>query len=125
MVRSSPDDPEEWTDEEWLAWLAETDEVPPAERGGDAHRHRTETTEPSWRSAGLGGRFVAAAMVGMAEAIYGPREKPAIVIDASGDPPGDEPLDVHLDPDRPEDSIVVIRPWLLERRDDHGAPPPS
>ncbi|MGH9177468.1 MAG: hypothetical protein ACRD0N_02790 [Acidimicrobiales bacterium] len=109
-----PPDPEQWSDEQWLAWLNETDGVPPegaeaaaAEAGGDLE------PEESWRSKGMGTQLVAAAMIGLAEALHGPREKPAIVIDASGDKPNDDGLDLQLDPDHPEQSVVVVRPWLL------------
>lgn len=104
-----PSDPEEWTDEQWLAWLNETDALPP-EPGEPAPPAEPEET---WRTKGVGTQIVAAAMIGLAEALHGPREKPAIVIDASGDPPNDDGLDVQLDPEHPEQSVVVVRPWLL------------
>ena len=107
-----PENPEDWTDEEWLDWLAE----------GDAEeRRRAESGEgkperpplPSWRKRTIAGQIVAASMIGVAEALYGKKEEPAIVIEASGEPPGDEGFDVELDPDRPDESVVTIRPWLL------------
>lgn len=115
-----PDDPEDWTDEEWLAWLAEGDIVPP---GASAH-------EPSRRPSltkGLGAKMLAASMRGLQEAIYGPKDEPAIIIEAAGDPPDPEGLDVRLDPDHPDQSVVVVRPWLLRHLRDESAaqPPPS
>ena len=111
-----PDDPEDWTDEQWLAWLAEGDlavtEAPPA-----------APRRPSIKG-GLGARMLAASMRGLQEAIYGPQDEPAVVIEASGDPPDDEGLDVRLDPDHPDQSVVVVRPWLLRHLNDgRGAPP--
>lgn len=108
-----PDDPQAWSDEQWLAWLADTDDeaTPP-------------TAPPRARSApwgtGIGGELLGAAMTGMAEAIYGPREPPAIVEQAAGGPPDDDALDLELDFEHPEHSVVVIRPWLLRRG---GTPP--
>ena len=53
--------------------------------------------------------MLGAAMVGMANAIFGEREKAAMVMEAAGAPPGDDDLDVHLDPDDPSASTIVIR----------------
>lgn len=114
-----PDDPEAWTDEEWLAWLAAGDIT---EAGGEPTGPRP--AKPS-RKDGLGAKMLAASMRGLQEAIYGPKDEPAIVIEAAGDPPDDEGLDVRLDPDHPEQSVVVVRPWLLRHlHDEHGTPPP-
>lgn len=70
---------------------------------------------------GLGAKMLAASMRGLQEAIYGPKDEPAIVIEAAGDPPDPEGLDVHLDPDHPEQSVVVVRPWLLHHLHDESA----
>lgn len=113
-----PDDPQDWTDEEWLAWLAAGDVVvdeaplPPPGR-------------PSLKD-GLGAKMLAASMRGLHDAMYGPKDEPAVVIEASGDPPTDDPLDVHLDPDDPGRSVARVRPWLLRphRHDPPGRPPP-
>ena len=32
----------------------------------------------------------------------------------SGDPPFTDPLVLRLDPEHPEDSIVMVRPWLRD-----------
>ena len=41
----------------------------------------------------------------------------AIVSDAPGDQPGpDAPLDLHFDARGPEDTWLVVRPWLLGGR---------
>ena len=112
-----PDDPQDWSDDQWLAWLAEVDAL-----ADEAAPAVPEHHKPSFRD-GLGGKMLAASMRGLAEAIYGPKEEPAIVIEASGDPPGDEGLDVRLDPDHPEQSVVVVRPWLLRHLRDQQDPP--
>lgn len=106
-----PADPQDWSDEQWLAWLAEL----------DAAAGITEApAAPHPPEQGLGARLLAASMRGLAEAIYGPKEEAAIVIEASGEPP-DDGLDVTLDRDHPEQSVVVVRPWLLRHlRDQAG-----
>jgi hypothetical protein len=93
-----PEDPEAWTDEQWITWLQATD-LPDAapRRASGARRWRDR------RPAGMLG----AAMLGLHEVIYGRREEIAIVVDAGGDPPGDWP-EVHLDPDHPERSTVIV-----------------
>jgi len=113
-VDGVPDDPQEWTDDEWLAWLAEgdiaVDDVPAPE----------QARRPSLKE-GLGAKILAASMRGLHEAIYGPKDEAAIVIEAAGDPPDPEGLDVRLDPDHPEQSVVVVRPWLLRHLRDESA----
>jgi hypothetical protein len=42
-----------------------------------------------------------------------------VVADASGDPPSPDGLDLHLDPDHPEASTVVVRRWV--GRTDRGS----
>src|SRR4051812_19886410 len=106
-----PDDPEDWTDEQWLAWLEEG-EAAERERQGPARPGL-----PSWGKAPVPPQSLAASMRAMHDVFYGKRDEPAIVVDAQGDPPGDEPLDVQLNPDHPEESVVIVRPWLLEHRD--------
>jgi len=99
-----PWDPEEWSDEQWLAWLVDTDTL----EAEEAASHRRVVAR--WRDR-PGSQVLGAAMLGLRDAIYGrPDDEVTIVADSPGDPPGDEdaPI-VHLDPDRPERSEVVVR----------------
>jgi hypothetical protein len=96
-----PEDAESWTDEQWISWLEATDDPdvdPSSDSGRPRHWSRT-------RSASMLG----AAMLGMHELIYGPRDEIAIVVDAGGEPPGDDLPEVHLDPAHPERSEVIVR----------------
>jgi hypothetical protein len=97
-----PADPEDWTDEQWLAWLEATDPV-----------HDVADAGPrlaAWRSHPVGS-MLGAAMLGLRDALYGPRDdEVAIVQQAGGDPPNDDLHDLRLDPDHPERSEVVVRP---------------
>jgi hypothetical protein len=109
-----PDDPNDWTDDEWLAWLEEGDA---AERD-DSHAGPERPVLPAWRKGPVAMQFLALSMRAVGEAIYGKRDEPAIVVDAPGDPPNDDdPLQVTLDFEHPEQSQVVVRKWLLRQPD--------
>jgi hypothetical protein len=63
------------------------------------------------------GVMLSASMLGLRDALEGPRDdEPAIVREWAGEPPVPGPLSVRLDPDNPQDSIILVRPWLLRRR---------
>jgi hypothetical protein len=96
-----PANPEEWSDEQWLAWLGEVDEqADPDERAPRLARWRER---PSTHVLG-------AAMLGLRDAMYGrPEDEVIVVRDASGDPPGGDEPELRLDPEHPERSQVVVR----------------
>jgi 4'-phosphopantetheinyl transferase len=73
------------------------------------------------------GSVLAAGLLGLRDAIEPPRdEEVAIVQNYSGDPPFTDPIVLRLDPDHPEDSIVMVRPWLREQtRPDPTTPEPT
>jgi hypothetical protein len=97
-----PDDPESWSDEQWLAWLEATDDLEGADSTTRHKRARTVRGRPA--------HMLGAAMLGLRDAIYGrPDEDVVIVADASGDPPGDDSPQVFLDPEHPERSEVKVR----------------
>ncbi len=98
-----PDDPESWSDDQWLAWLEEVDEEAPPEPEG--HPARPRRSLPS--------SLLGAAMLGMHRAIYGDEEPEIVmVVHADGEPPDEEELEVYVDPDDPDASTVTVRPWL-------------
>jgi hypothetical protein len=97
-----PEDPESWTDEEWLSWLEATDDPDEADLSGTGGRRPWNRR----RSASMLG----AAMLGLHELIYGRKDDEIVIVaDAGGDPPGDDQPQVHLDRDHPERSEVVVR----------------
>ena len=66
----------------------------------------------SLRRKTAGGAILAAAMIGLQEALEGPKDEPiSIEAGSSGDNP-DDPLAVDLDPVDPALSVAVVRPWL-------------
>src|SRR5262249_8574583 len=59
------------------------------------------------------GAVLRAGVLGLGEVLEPEKaERPAIVEDWAGGEPFNEPVVLRLDPDHPEDSIVMIRPWL-------------
>lgn len=76
VLEEPPQDPNDWTEEQWRAWLAE---APPDPETGHAH--------PLTRlSSSAGGSVLGAAMFGLEQAIYG--ERPTVEIVAEADDAG-------------------------------------
>jgi len=101
-----PEDPDDWSDEEWLVWLSSTDADVASEAGPVPSR--------AGRGRSRSARLVYAGMFGLHEAIYGPQEQVTIVEEADGQPDEPEGVEVHLEPDDPDASTVVVRPWLID-----------
>jgi hypothetical protein len=96
-----PDDPEQWTDEQWIEWLNSTDDEadPPA-----------PATPMGKVTRSSGGQVLGQAMLGMAQAVFGRHDDEVVIVDEGpGGPGDDEPFTVHLDPEHPERSTVVVR----------------
>lgn len=94
-LEEPPEDPDDWTEEEWLAWLAQ---APLDPETGRAH--------PMSRARTAGGGVLAAAMFGLERAIYGERPKAEIVAVADAD--GLDLPDGALDADDPAASWLVL-----------------
>ena len=100
-----PADPEEWTDEQWIAWLEATDADAP---DGGGNRPATMGARVVHST---GGQVLGQSMLGLAYAIYGRRDDEVVIVAEGDSEQGeDEPFTVHLDPDHPERSSVVFRP---------------
>jgi hypothetical protein len=94
-------------DDEWVADedLGDADLVDP-----DAPVPRPTASPARRRTAGAA--MLAAAMVGLQEALEGPRPEPAITEVGNSEPDDDDPVAIDLDPYDPSASVAVIRPWL-------------
>lgn len=93
-----PQDPEDWTEEQWLEWLSA---VPPDPETGRAHPlSRARVT--------AGGAWLGAAMFGLEQAIYGERPKVEIVAEAASD--GLDLGDLDLNMDDPAASRMTLPP---------------
>jgi hypothetical protein len=63
------------------------------------------------------GTALAAGLLGLRDVLEPPKdETPAIVEDWAGGEPFNDPIVLRLDPDHPEDSIVMVRPGLGAKR---------
>lgn len=104
-----PVDPQDWTDEQWLAWLEETDGDPsarpiPSEAGEDEPPTVGERVRASPSARGLGG-----AMIALHEIFYKPKDEEVVIMaEAGADPPDPDALDLDLVPDHPEESTATI-----------------
>lgn len=75
--------------------------------------------------ASAAGVVAAGFMTGLQNALFGkPKEEVQVVADWSGDPPFTDPYVLRLDPDHPEDSIVMVRPWLRDAEAREAPPTP-
>jgi hypothetical protein len=80
--------------------------------GYDGHAAPTPIRRFEASAAGV---VSAAWMNGLRNALFGPqKQEVTIVTDWAGDPPFTDPYVLRLDPDHPEDSIVMVRPWLKD-----------
>lgn len=67
----------------------------------------------AWRRRSATGAILTGFALGLQEALETKREEPSIVVQTSGDPPQDLPVEADFEYGRPRQSVVNIRPWLL------------
>lgn len=77
----------------------------------------------AWRKRSAAGAILTGFAVGLQEALETKRDDPSIVIQTSGDPPKDLPVDADFEYGRPKHSVVQIRPWLTGDGRTAPAPP--
>jgi hypothetical protein len=70
----------------------------------------------AWRKRSATGAVLTGFALGLQQAFEKEREQPAIVMQTSGDPPKDLPVEADVQHGRPRHSVVSIRPWLLGRK---------
>ncbi len=64
----------------------------------------------NWMKRSATGAVMTGIAVGLQQALQLPRQEPAFVIEASGEPHDpNHPIDLHFDPDNPADTVAVIR----------------
>ncbi len=67
----------------------------------------------SWRKRSAVGAILTGFALGLQEALEKRKDEPSIVMETSGDPPRDLPVEAEFEYARPRQSVVQIRPWLL------------
>jgi hypothetical protein len=66
-----------------------------------------------WRTRSAAGTVLTAVAFGLQQVFEPERKEPAIVMETSGDPPADLPVEAELEQLGPRQSTVKVRPWLL------------
>ena len=95
-MEQPPDDPDAWSDEQWIEWLHETE----GEAVGEERSFAPRLSSPA-------GVVLGAAMMGLEKGMYGDVDKPEIVIEVAAKGRNDG-TKIDLDPDDPSDSTVVV-----------------
>jgi hypothetical protein len=75
----------------------------------------------AWRKRSATGAILTGFALGLQQVFEKEKDEPAIVMQTSGDPPSDLPVEADVEHGRPRQSVVNIRPWLLggaSERDD-------
>jgi hypothetical protein len=67
----------------------------------------------AWRRRSATGAILTGFALGLQQAFEKEHEQPAIIMQTSGDPPRDLPVEAEVEHARPRQSVVSIRPWLL------------
>ncbi|MGC8627255.1 MAG: hypothetical protein ACP5VR_06795 [Acidimicrobiales bacterium] len=73
----------------------------------------------AWRRRSATGAVLTAFALGLQEALEPERKEPAIVMQTSGDPPKDLPVEAQLEQLGPRQSTISVRPWLLGNQTPH------
>lgn len=89
----------------------------------EARRSGLPPRMESWRKRTATGAVLTGFALGFQQALGTEQQKPAIIMEASGDPPSDLPVDAEVDQIRPADNVVRIRPWLLAEESEDPAEP--
>ncbi len=82
--------------------------------GGDGHTALPGRVE-RWRKRSATGAIMTGFAFGLREVFEPERNEPSIMLETSGEPPEDLPVDAEFDPIATKRTVVRIRPWLLER----------
>jgi hypothetical protein len=70
-----------------------------------------------WRQKSAAGAVVTAFALGLQNALETERKEPAIIMQTSGDPPKDLPVEAQIEQLGPRRSTVTVRRWLLPGAD--------
>jgi hypothetical protein len=119
--RAEPGDPTagEAPDEEQLELDSPDDEPVDDQPGEGGSAPGTHTGLPprmeAWRRRSAVGAILTGFAFGLQEALEPKRDEPVVMVQTSGAPPKDLPVEAEFEYRRPRQSVVQIRPWLLGR----------
>jgi hypothetical protein len=92
------------------------DEASEEGEGTDDNHTALPPRVEAWRQRSAVGAILTGFALGLQEALEPKREEPAIVMETSGEPPSDLPVESDFEFRRPRESVVHIRPWLLDSK---------
>ncbi len=69
-----------------------------------------------WRMRSATGTVLTAFAMGLQQVFEPERNQPAIIMETSGEPPKDLPVEAQLEQLGPRQSSVTVRPWLLGKQ---------
>ena len=67
----------------------------------------------AWRRRSATGAILTGFALGLQQVFEPKRDEPAVIMETSGDPPRDLPVEADFEYGRPRQSVVNVRPWLL------------
>ena len=70
------------------------------------------TRVAKWRRRSATGVVLTGIALGLRDALELPEERPAMVQPVPSGDGGLDPIELYMDPDHPEATLAVIRPWL-------------
>lgn len=74
----------------------------------------------AWRKRTATGAVLTGFAFGLQQVFEPKQDEPAVILQTSGEPPKDLPVDADLEYGRPRHSVVNIRPWLLPGQEQAG-----
>lgn len=106
-----PEQPDDLGDEDADYGIGEPDE----DDGGDEPHTALPPRIDAWRRRSASGAVLTGFALGLQSVFEPKRDEPAIVLETSGDPPRDLPVEADMEYRRPRQTVVNIRPWLLDQ----------
>jgi hypothetical protein len=86
------------------------DPAGPGDTDGEPAAARDPLRFNSWMKRSATGAVMTGIAVGLQQALELPRQEPAFVIEASGEPEDpNRPIDLRFDPDSPANTVAIIR----------------
>lgn len=75
----------------------------------------------AWRRRSATGAILTGFALGLQQVFEPKQDEPAVIMETSGEPPKDLPVEADFEYGRPRQSVVNVRPWLLPTADAESA----